>query len=542
MPVKETLKTIWQLLGNEMKAAVGYQQSFEELLESNDVSRAISMLENRGRAAMLNLSNYHTDTHVIKQRPGRNIYNKKGEFLYTKELNTIAIPYQKFINEVALVFLYGRPVLWKNATKNPYQEERERLAKLRDTIGNYDDPAASEEQRAEAMQAMQETKMNLEQLEKRIDEIDAETAKSDAAYGKLIEELHQARFDAHLREAKRYAGAEGCSALLFHTYQQDGEAKMLIRTLAKSKNDDIYTLFDQYDRLVAFAWGYNTRDINGKSVRHYDIYTANTIYNCEQNKFGKWESNPRPNPIGKIPVIVFIQEVEWEGAETMINRVEKAFSINADNIDDFGSPAIVATGAITNSDDMAAQEEESKVFELRDGGDLKYLELDNIGAARKEEIAMLESQIMEKTFTPTITLEALRGLSNASGATLRTVMMLANIKADRRKDSHDGLLSRTSSLMKSIMGNVLDKQNKTSYDGLVIEHEFQEPFGADVAQTFNDLIRQYGAGAISIRTVLEQSYLVPNAEKELERMKQEQEEADERKREQMVQDAFAMAE
>jgi len=542
MPVKETLKTIWQLLGNEMKAAVGYQQSFEKLLESNDVSRAISMLENRGRAAMLNLSNYHTDTHVIKQRPGRNIYNKKGEFLYTKELNTIAIPYQKFINEVALVFLYGRPVLWKNATKNPYQEERERLAKLRNTIGNYDDPAANEEQRAEAMQAMQEAKMNLEQLEKRIDEIDAETAKSDAAYGKLMEELHQARFDAHLREAKRYAGAEGCSALLFHTYQQDGEAKMLIRTLAKSKNDDIYTLFDQYDRLVAFAWGYNTRDINGKSVRHYDIYTANTIYNCEQNKFGKWESNPKPNPIGKIPVIVFIQEVEWEGAETMINRVEKAFSINADNIDDFGSPAIVATGAITNSDDIAAQEEESKVFELRDGGDLKYLELDNIGAARKEEIAMLESQIMEKTFTPTITLEALRGLSNASGATLRTVMMLANIKADRRKDSHDGLLSRTSSLMKSIMGNVLDVKNKTRYDGLVIEHEFQEPFGSDVAQTFNDLIRQYGAGAISIRTVLEQSYLVPNAEKELERMKKEQEEADERKREQMVQDAFAMAE
>lgn len=542
MPVKETLKTIGQLIGNEVKAAVGYQQSFEELLERNDVTRAISMLENRSATAAVNLASYNTDTHIIKQRPGRNIYNKKGEFLYTKELNTIAIPYQKFINEVALVFLYGRPVLWKNATKNPYQEERERLAKLRDTIGNYDDPAASVEERAEAMKAMQETKMNLEQLEQRIDEIDAETAKSDAAYGKLMEELHQARFDAHLREAKRFAGAEGCSALLFHTYQQDGEAKMLIRTLAKSKKDDIYTLFDQYDRLVAFAWGYNTRDTEGKPVRHYDIYTANTIYNCEQTSFGNWKSNTKPNPIGKIPVIVFIQEVEWEGAETMINRVEKAFSINADNIDDFGSPAIVATGAITNSDDLAAQEDESRVFELRDGGDLKYLELDNIGAARKDEITLLESQIMEKTFTPTITLEALRGLSNASGATLRTVMMLANIKADRRKDSHDGLLSRTSSLMKAIMGNVLDIKNETRYDGLVIEHEFQEPFGADVAQTFSDLIRQYGAGAISIRTVLEQSYLVPNAEKEMERMNQEREEADKRKREQAIQDVFGQAE
>lgn len=502
MQIKETLKAVGQLLANEIKAAVGYQQSFEQLLDSKDVPRAISMLENRGRVSDANLRIYRTDDHGIMKRPGRNIMDKKGRYLYTKELNKIALPYQKFINEVALVFLYGRPVLWKNATKNPRALEREELQIQLD--------------------AMQENEDGREAVERQIAGIDMATAEVDSCYAKLTETLHQARFDAHIRDAKRYAGAEGCSALLFHTYQQDGEAQMLIRTLAKSKKDDIYTLFDQYDRLVVFAWGYNTKETSGESVRHYDVYTAEYVYRCEQLKQGKWTVDKDKNAVGKIPAIVFMQEVEWDGAETMIDRLEKAYSINADNIDDFGSPAVVATGEVTNINDMPQQEEETKFYELRNGGDVRYLELANIGEARQKEIQMLDSQIMEMTFTPTITLEALRGLSNASGATLRTVMMLASIKADRRKDSHDGLLSRVGNLMKAIMGNVLDIANKEYYKQLTIEHEFQEPFGADVSQTFADLIKQYGAGVISMRTVLEQSYLVPNAEKELERIRQEQ--------------------
>ena len=510
-------------MANEISAAVGYQQSFEELLAKNDVPRAIAMLVNHSTTAEEHLREYNIGNHKIIQRPGRNIYDKQGKFLYTKDLNTIAIPYQKFINEVALVFLYGRPVLWKNSTKNPDGVERDQLKQQLDTM----------EEGAEGNEA----------IEKRIAEIDAATAKTDDLYNNLIKRLKEARFDAHLREAKRYAGCEGCSALLFHTYRDDnGEAQLLIRTLAKSKKDDIYTLFDQYDRLVAFAWGYNTKDSEGNSVRHYDVYTKDTIYRCEQAHFGNWVSNLEPNPVGKIPVIVFRQEVEWEGAEKMIERVEKATSINADTIDDFGTPAVVATGEITNAQDLVQQEEESKLFELRNGGDLKYLELQNIGESRQKEIQLLESQIMEKTFTPTITLEALRGLSNASGATLRTVMMLAFIKADRRKDSHDGLLSRVSSLMKAIMGKVLDVPGGSGYDTLAIEHEFQEPFGADIAQTFGDLMKQYGAGVISMRTVLEQSYLVPNAEKEMERLNQEQAKKAEQQRQNLLQDVFAQVE
>lgn len=538
MPLGETIRTVGRLLANEINAAVGYQQSFEQLLANNDVDRAIAMLQNRSKEADQNLKDYDVADHKIIKRPARSIYDKKGNFIRDKQLNTIAIPYQKFINEVALVFLYGRPVLWENASINPDADELKRINELIEERENLDRIGIEtpEENAAIRAAARQYANAALSQekdvLEARKAQIEANIDANDAKFQKLVDTLHDARFDAALRECKRYAGAEGCSAMLFHTYQQDNQPKMLIRVLAKSKKDDIYTLFDQYERLIIFAWGYTTKESDTETKKHYDIYTKDIIYNCTKDSLGRWQVNARPNPIGKIPVIVFLQEVEWDGGENLIDRIETAFSKQADNIDDFGSPALVATGKVTNT--LPQQEEESKYYELANGGEIKYLEPADAGADRKEEIQMLESQLMEKTFTPTITLEALRGLSNASGATMRAVMLLANIKAEKRKETHDNYLSRVASLMKAIMSNVLDVAGG-SYDDVQLRYKFQEPFGADLSAILADLLKQFGAGAISMQTVVEQSYLIANPDKEMGRINKEKEKAQEQKQQALMQ-------
>ena len=131
-------------------------------------------------------------------------------------------------------------------------------------------------------------------------------------------------------------------------------------------------------------------------------------------------------------------------------------------------------------------------------------------------------------------------ISNASGATLRQVMLLATIKADKRKESQDNYLSRISSLMKAIMGNVLDKKSG-SYDELVISHEFQEPFVSDIASVLDSAIKQFNVGALSMQTLLEISHLVPNSEKEMERIKKEQAAEDERRKNNSVMDVFGSA-
>ena len=242
MSLKEGVKKVFGRIANEINATIGYKQSFTELLENKDVTRAIGMMEKHSERSEHNLLEYNTETHKVMSRPKKTIYDKNGNFIRNKDVNRIAIPYHKFINEIALVFIYGRPVLWSNATPNPRKDERQQLQALLD--------------QPEHDQSVEDT----------IAEIDLFNERMDDKFSKLVRQLKNSRFDAHLREAKRYAGCEGCSAMLFHTYQEDGVAKMLIRVLAKSKNDDIYTLFDQYDRLMAFAWGYTTLDAKNKSV------------------------------------------------------------------------------------------------------------------------------------------------------------------------------------------------------------------------------------------------------------------------------------
>ena len=542
MSVKDVIKGIFGAVANEINAVFGYKQTFEQLLDKKDVSRAIRMLENRSKQAEKNLVEYHTKTHKVMSRPTKAIYDKNGHFLRNKEVNRIAIPYPKFINEIALVFIYGRPPLWSNATPNPYAEERKELVEQRNSISNG--PQETNEEEPAKVVAVNGTVIDqvanegamLDAVERRIDEIDAYSKANDEKYKRLTDTLEECHFNSKLREAKRYAGCEGCSAMLFHTYQNEGEPQLIIHVLAKSKNDDLYTLFDQYGQLLVFARGYTTLNAENKSVSHYDIYTKDFMYYCQNVNGSMWEVEKKPNLVKKIPAIVFIQETEWDGTQSILDRIENAYSRNADSNDNFADPALVATADIVNT--LPKQEEESKLYVLKNGGDIKYLERSNANQARQDEIDALDEQAMSKSFTPNITIEALRGISNASGTTLEHIMMLGTIKADMRKETHDEYLTRVGNLMKSIMENVMDVKGG-SYKELRINHEFQPPFGDDIASVVERLMRQYGGGGMSRKTLLEKSPLIDDADKEEERITIEEKREDERRKSSAIMDAFS---
>ena len=64
------------------------------------------------------ISEYNTRTHDINKRPDKIITDKKGNFLRKEEVWKLPIPYQAYINEIALVFLYGRPIKWTQSSEN----------------------------------------------------------------------------------------------------------------------------------------------------------------------------------------------------------------------------------------------------------------------------------------------------------------------------------------------------------------------------------------------------------------------------------------
>jgi len=453
---------LFNIIANDVKAAIGYQQSFTELLEAQDVSRAVSMMKDCSIQAAQNLKEYEISTHKINERQDRAVFDKKGNFLRWSKRWKIPIPYQPFINEIALVFLYGRPVKWFQISEN-----------------------------------------------------------TDDGFQNYIRLNEEIRFNAVVREAKRAAGAEGISAILYHVYRDSktNEPKLLLNVLSKKTNDDIYFIKDQYRKLTAFAWGYYLTEAGNKTVHHLDVYTADTIYKCKRSNVG-WEVLVRQNPIGKIPVLLFEQEVEHDGTQPMIERTEALTSTDADVNDRFANPAMVATAEILNS--LPKAEEEAKLYILKNGGEVKYLTWDQASQSKSNEYDRLDKHILSKSFTPNIDFDNMKTLGNLSAKAIRKVMLLAVIKAEKRKETHDGYMNRHASLMLAILGNVLDYSHKSLYDALQIGHEFQEPFGDDVSETLNDVLRQFGAGGMSTQTMLELSYLIKDAKKEMELIKQEQ--------------------
>ena len=458
---------LFDVFRNYVNALVGKNQEFEQLLAAKDISQVREKMTSRVNEVMDALKEYITSEHQIMKREDKIITDKKGKFLRKEEVWKLPIPYPVYINEIALVFLYGRPVKWTQLSEN-----------------------------------------------------------TDNAFKAYQDFIKNTRFDSRIRQCKRLAGAETESALLFRCYtDEDGSRNCQLRVLAKSKGDEIYTRFDQYENLIAFAWGYYTKDDGEGATYHLDVFTKTMIFHCTKKALG-WEVIEEINFIGKIPVIYFRQEKEWDGVEALIHREESIASRTADTNDYFADPiAIMAQDIIKN---MPEKKEAAKLLITndKDGVDkaAKYLTWDNAPQSKKDEIEWLHTQILQKTFTPNITTDTLKSISQLSAKALRTVMMLADIKAAKRKESHDEMLDRTASLITAIIGNVLDANLHAECEKLAIGHEFQEPFGDDIADDLNNVIRAVDAGILSEETGIELNPLIKDPHREAERINTESEE------------------
>lgn len=177
-------------------------------------------------------------------------------------------------------------------------------------------------------------------------------------------------------------------AMLFRVFRDANDAPdVQIRVLAKSKGDEIYTRWDQYENLISIAWGYYVREQENSLVYHFDIYTPNIIYRCTRKSIG-WEVVEEVNFIGKIPLILFQQDKEWNGVETLIHREELIGSRTADTNDYFADPiAIMAADLIKN---LPEKKEAAKLLVTNDSEGVdkaaKYLTWDSAPESKKQEI------------------------------------------------------------------------------------------------------------------------------------------------------------
>lgn len=388
------------------------------LLAEGDINKALTLMDNRADLADAALREYNPASHGINKRQDKPVFDKNGNLKRWVKRWKLPIDYPRYINEIALVFIYGRPVIWRQISQG-----------------------------------------------------------TDEAFNRFTLLLRQLHFDAKIRECKRLAGAETQSAMLFLPYRnKKGRADCRLRILAKSKGDDIYVAWDHFGCLRAFAWGYNTLNAEGTTVRHIDFYTDESVFHTIATDAGH-EVRREVNVIGKIPVVLFRQEKEWAGVEPLIEREEYIASRNADTNDYFSDPMLILDADIIKN--MPDKNDENKTLVKRGGtaeAAASYLTWDNAPENKQKEIEWLQNHILSKTFTPNIDFDNMKSLSNVSGKALKQLMVLADIKAARHKEIHDELLDRFCNLCVALIANVLDIALRTQCERLVIEHEFQPPF------------------------------------------------------------------
>jgi len=462
-----------QMFTNYLNAVVGRNQEFEELIKAKDISRVKELFTTREALTAEAMKEYDPKQHEIMSRPDKILKNPKGERKGTLKRWKLPINYPQYINEIALVFIYGRPIKWTNQSEG-----------------------------------------------------------TDKAFSAFQDLIKRTRFDSKVRQCKRLAGAETQSAMLFRVFRNnENKPDCQIRVLAKSKGDEIYARWDMYENLVSFAWGYYVKDSSTETSYHFDIFTPDVIYRCKRVLTG-WEVVEELNPIGKIPVILFQQDKEWKGVEPLIEREEYIGSRTADTNDYFADPMfIVDTDIIKN---MPDKNDENKTLISKGKDDVSkaahYLTWDSAPESKQKEIEWLQKHILTKTFTPNIDFESMKGLSNVSGKALKQMMLLADIKAQRHKEVHDELLDRTGNLVIAIIGNVLNIALRGECNILVVGHEFQEPFGEDIKETIENIAKAKDAEMLSTEGAIELNPLVKDKEQELKRIEKENAEAAQRQR------------
>lgn len=434
---------------------------FEDLLAHKDVEGVMAKMDSREEATEEAMNEYNIFRHKVMERPDKIVVDRNGNPKDTIKRWKLPINYPMFINEIALVFIYGKPVRWGQTSEG--------------------------------------------------------TEDAFNAYTNLLKDVH---FDAKVRQCKRFAGAETQSAMLFRVFKnKQGKPDCQIRVLAKSKGDGIYSRWDIYGNLLSFGWEYHVKDV-GETLRHFDLFTDKIIYRCVSKK-GGWEIEVEENLIGKIPVILFQQEKEWAGVEPLIEREEYIASKTADVNDYFSDPILVLDADIIKN--MPEKGDENKTLIKQSGASTQaaagYLTWDSASASKQNELEWLQKQILSKTFTPDITFEQMKGLSNVSGKALKQMMVLANIKASKHKETHDEMMDRVAGLCLSIIGNVLNVSLKKQCDNAVITHEFSDPFGEDATDIIDQLTKAKDGGFLSQESAVEQSPTTKNVKTEMARLK-----------------------
>ena len=452
------------------------RETLEGFLAAADIDSAKKMFACHQQEALKALSEYRSEEHKINERP-----NKQRKDKDDYETSKLPRAIQRGTNETATFFMFGNPI--------------------NITLGNKPDEAK-------------------------------ELEPAFSAFKDFLDEMY---FNEDLYDCRRITGSETECAKIYSLYKnEDGEVEVVCQVKSNSKGDVLYPMFNQYGKMVAFAIGYTMRNIDLEMEEHFDVYTRKKIWHFIKPATtpGTWvcideKGKPEDNPFGKIPVIYYNHEVDWEGAQPRIDKLEWRDSKHSDTVEYFGDPYLLLTADLVD-DRMADAREVGKLF-IADNKDsrFEYVTPPDSADMVKNEQEALQASIDKDTLTPDWSYKNIMGLGTLSGEAMRRANLPGYVKRTRLAVStYNRLIKRDLHLIVHIMCNYKYLDNSEMADNLrrmKLKFSYTDPFIGGIEDNSTEVATFRGAGAMSVHAAVAVNRHVEDKEAEEERIWQEAE-------------------
>lgn len=349
----------------------------------------------------------------------------------------------------------------------------------------------------------------------------------------FLEFLKEHYFNERMYEARRIAGSETeCAKEYVHYMNMDGRAEILCRLHSNSDGKTLYSLFDEYGKMVAFGIGYYLRDTDFQIVEHFDVYTSRTIWKFSEDKGNtdgkKWKQiDKKSNVFKKIPIIYYHHETDWYGSQHRIEHLEWVDSKRADTNEYFGDPFLIVSAELVENR-LADAREVGKVIVADDkDARFEYVAPPKSGDMIKDEKDDLKSTIDSDTLTPDWTYKGIMGLGTLSGEAMRRMNLPGYVKRTNfAVRIYNELIRREINLVISILCNYVYADNSDVCNGLKrlkIEFQYTDPFIGGIEDDSNEIATLVGAGAMSIRAAVDANRHIEDKDAEYERIWEEME-------------------
>lgn len=416
------------------------RKDFIALVESGEIDKIKGVMVNNAERIDEALEKYDPEKHQVKENPAHKPKAENQEEP-TKNWN-LSLPIQKKIVQSTVAFLVGKPV-----------------------------------------------------------RLTLESEDTDDAYEAVVDVWKEMRMNSKLADLLTKLYSETEAVIMFSQYR-DSDADpnditkpntIRARVIAKSEGYDIYTYFDEYGTLQAWAYGYTVKASGGKPVEHFIIETKEFYYRYKKID-GNWQPKRDNNLAGKINMVYFGRN-EWDSkdADDIIERREELTKRKAENNDAMGNPILVLEGNVANLPDVMKA---VKVVQIDPGGKAQYLYPQMSVDLIKEEREDLKELINYITDTPDFSMDSMKAIGTTSGKAIELMFFPAILKSIRNRTEIEELFDRMMEVIKNLLVKINPNAKwKDQMKNLVIKFDFVNPLPENEADLIEMLSTATGGKA-----------------------------------------------